>query len=371
MPASVLINHSLPELTALVLLNSKEADPLRAAGLSTTFSILAHFQQHKSFSSIECLSEQSQRHLSRMSTAFLNMMEGKFTSAYLFDGTVSNTSALFIPVTIDWSTVTGYKRDFLDTWITHRIAGYAGGKSQHFINVYLGELKGAEDFYNKAILHPLRPDGLSVRGSGYERHITYVIKLFLRLHQATVLLNDPIDLLRCWAWNEYGMANDNEHLRRIIELYKGHAFPFAYATYKMDIATPYFNYPRAFQEVNRMRYVCMFNRHPYTFGNLDYLPGMTPQRFAADQEAANTHAELDCRSIVHCLKALGFKNDYRALKGWSEQRLSTELLDTIARREDLTRHEMPARYYAFLLNELYGTRFDPDEMAGAIGSRRA
>ncbi len=371
MPNTAPLNHSFAELLSLGLLSDREAAPLEAASLPTTTSILAHFQQHHSFTSIEGLSEQSQRHLALMSTAFLNMMEGKFTSAHLYDHTVRNPNALFIPVAIDWSTITGYKRDFLDTWITHRIGGYADGKSPHFINAYLGAIKGAEDFYNKAILHPLRADGLSVRGSGYERHITYVIKLFLRLHQATVLLSDPIDLLKCWAWNEYGMAHDNEHLRRIIELYQRGAFPFAYAVYQMDMSTSYFNYPRGFQEVNRMRYVGMFNRHPYTLGNLDYLPGMTPQHFAAEQEAANTHAELDCRSIIHCLQALGFKNDYRALKGWSEEGLSSELLDTIARREDLIRHELPGRYYAFLLNELYGTRFGQDEITGTVGSRRS
>ena len=370
MSAIPLIDHSLAELAELGLLHESATAPLASAALTTTSTILAHFQQHHSFASIEGLTE-SQRHLARLSTAFLNLMSGKFTSAHLYDDTVRNQSALFIPGAIDWPKVTGYKRDFLDTWITQRIAGYAAGKSQHFINVYLGELKDAEDFYHKAILHPLRPDGLSVRGSGYEGHITYVIKLFLRLHQATVLLDDPIDLLKCWAWNEYGMAYDNEHLRRIIELYKGDAFPFAYATYKMDMSSPYFNYPRRMQQINRMRYVSLFNKAPYGYGNLDYLPEMTPERFAADQEAANTHAELDCRSIIHCLKALGFPNDYRALKGWNEEQLSIELVDAIARREDLARHELPARYYAFLLNELYGTRFDPEEPFTARGPKRA
>lgn len=370
MSAVLPINHSIPELAALGLLSARETAPLEAASLTTTFSILAHFQQHESFNSIEGLSEQSQRHLSLLATAFLNLMSGKFTSAHLFDDTVRNQSALFIPVAIDWSKVTGYKREFLDTWITHRIAGYSAGKSEHFINVYLGELKDAEDFYNKAILHPLRPDGLSVRGSGYERHITYVIKLFLRLHHASVLLDDPVDLLKCWAWNEYGMAYDNEHLRRIIELYQGHAFPFAYTTYQMDMSSPYFNYARAFQEVNRMRYVSMFNKDPYGYGDLDYLSGMTPERFAGEQEAANTHAELDCRSIIHCLKALGFTNDYRALKGWNEEQLSIELVDTIARREDLARHQLPTGYYAFLLNELYGTRFDPEKLPNESGPKR-
>lgn len=371
MSAPLVLDHSVDELLALGLLSPNESEPLFNAGLKGTFDILTSHHENKNFASIQGLNEQSQLYLSRMSTAFLNVMSGKFTSAHLYDDSLRNPNALFIPVAIDWSTVTGYKRDFLDTWITQRISGYADGKSPHFINAYLGAIKGAEDFYNKAILHPLRADGPSVRGSGYERHITYVIKLFLRLHQATVLLSDPIDLLKCWAWNEYGMAHDNEHLRRIIELHQRGAFPFAYAVYQMDMSTSYFNYPRGFQEVNRMRYVGMFNRHPYTFGNLDYLPGMTPERFAADQEAANTHAELDCRSIIHCLQALGFKNDYRALKGWSGEGLSTELLDMIARREDLIRHELPGRYYAFLLNELYGTRFGPDEITGTVGSRRS
>ncbi len=107
MPSSPPIDHSLPELTELGLLSSKEAEPLHAASLTTTFSILTHFQRHKSFSAIEGLSEQSQRHLTRLSTAFLNVSAGKFTSAHLFDNTVSNTSALIIQVAIDWSNITG------------------------------------------------------------------------------------------------------------------------------------------------------------------------------------------------------------------------------------------------------------------------
>lgn len=353
MPPSILINHTLPELTQLGLLHTKEAEPLLNAGITSTSDLLAYHHQHKDFTSIQGLSAESQRHLEHLVMELLRLKTGIFSTEHLFDDAVGDRSALFVPVAIDWSQVTGYKRDFLDTWITHRRASCTYPYVQEFLRAYLEGVQGAEAYYRAAIVNPLRADSSGVLGSGCSWFMEETNKLFLRLCQAAQLLDDPVELFRCWVWNQYRLEREGEHLRRILALYDGTSFPFAYAVQAMDLSSPYFNYRRGFQDINRMRYVSLYNDDPYTWGNLAYT-GMSEKQYRAAREEAEEYATLDCRAIIACLLALGFRANYRNSSDQREDQVSMTLVNRINRLEGLFH---PAQYYAFLFNELYGAQF--------------
>ncbi|MBK9175514.1 MAG: hypothetical protein IPM46_04090 [Flavobacteriales bacterium] len=352
--AAIPLNHTLPELIELGLLRNKETEPLFKVGITSTFDLLAYHHEHKGFTSIEDLSQESQRDLTRLVMEFLRMKTGRFTAEQLFADRVNDTAPIFVPIEIDWSKVTGIKRDFLDHWITRRITNYHPEPLQRFFKDHLGEVTGAEDFNHKAILYPLRPNAASIREHKYAGYLTYVIKMFLRLYHGTRLLDEPMDLLKCWVWNEYGMAPDKEYIKRISELYKGNAFPFAMAVYKIELSSSYFNHLRGYQDINRMRYVSLFNNQPYSYGDLAYLFRMSEEQFNEARDEAESEAVNGCRAIIDGLKALGFKSDYRDRSDWREDRLSMTLVSQVNRRENLL---LPAEYYAFLFNELYGTGF--------------
>lgn len=285
--------------------------------------------------------------LERLVSAFRRSAD-PVTEATVFDHEAHDRHAPFVPFNMDWNALPAKNRAFLDAWIAHRLKRCDYPYVVRFLDAYLGTVTSAEDYHQRAIVKPLRDDGPGATNSGCKWFMFEANKLFTRLCQAALLFDDPIELFKCWAWNEYHMDRDNEQLRNIIHLYDGTAFPFAYAVQTMDLTSPYFNYLRGFQDISRMRYVSLYNSAPYTWGDLAYT-GMSREQFEHARDEAEAYARWDCLSIIACLQALGFRSNYRERPGWRDDRIDRAFISTIAREEGL---DQPMAWYAFLFHAL-------------------
>jgi hypothetical protein len=350
----VLITHSLPELLALGLIREAEVAPLREAGLYSTLELLEYFREQGGFNHMPGLDAQDRERMYWLAYAFERAAFDRITMDALFEPGVFKDATPFAPIRIQWERLTPVKRAFLDEWVRRTIHDFFSPEQSAFVTRYMGEVTNAEDFYNKAILHPLRPEGQVTSLNEHSPRLRRMIRIFLNYYRATQLTNDPFELLRLFARIELGVLPESEVHQCINRSHADGGFHFAKATYELVMDSPYFNYRRRFQDINRMRYVRIFNDDPYTHGNLAYLPYMTQERFEREKVDAEEFAVGGCRSVIGILKALGFTSTYRTWKLWNEDRITSNLVVELNRREDL---HLPPEFYALLFNELYGTRF--------------
>ncbi|MCC6939326.1 MAG: hypothetical protein IT226_13990 [Flavobacteriales bacterium] len=345
--------HTLPELTELGLISYEEGQALPSAGIQNTTDFFQFFKKHNDFTSIPDLNEEGQQNLLRLAKAYVKTEQGELTKEDLYDPAVHKKDTPFVPVRIEWEKITGIKRAFLDAWFRRAIEDYFEPTAQLFLKDYLGGVTTAEEFYERAILHPIRPGEPSVRRSTHAPQLTRLIRVFFTYHQAVQLLDDPIELLRFHARVDLGVDPASEIYDTILKPKADGTVPFAAAVYRLTLASPYFTYPRRMQQINRMRYVRIFQDDPYTLGGLMHM-GLNEARFKQAQEEAEELAVSGCRSFIAILTALGYGESYRSLKAWDNDSISKELVWRINRDEEL---HLPAAFYALLFNELYGTRF--------------
>ncbi|MBL0126070.1 MAG: hypothetical protein IPP83_01155 [Flavobacteriales bacterium] len=348
-----LLNHTLPELTELGLLTYEEGQALRTVGIQNTNDFLEFFKKHGDFTPIPDLNEEGQQKLLRLARAYVKTEQGELTKEDLYDPAVHKKDTPFVPVLIEWEKITGIKRAFLDTWFRRALEDYFLPTAELFLKDHLNGVNTAEDLYERAILHPVRAGEASVRRSVHAPSLTRLIRVFLKYHQAVQLLDDPIELLRFHARVDLGVDPASEIYDTILKPKADGTVQFAAAVYRLTLASPYFTYPRRMQQINRMRYVRIFQDDPYTLGGLMHM-GMNEERFKQAQEEAEDMAVSGCHTFTAILTALGYGESYRSLKAWDDGSISKELVWTINRDEEL---HLPAAFYALLFNELYGARF--------------
>ncbi|MCB9179052.1 MAG: hypothetical protein H6590_06480 [Flavobacteriales bacterium] len=346
--------HTLPELVEIGLLEDEEGQVLRTAGIQNTTDLLRFFKRRGDFTTIPDLHVEGQQNLLRLARAYMKSEEGERSKLDLYDPSVHKKGTPFVPVRIEWQKITGIKRAFLDTWFQLALEDYFEPTAQLFLKDHLEGVTTAEEFYEKAIVHPIRPGQPSVRRSTHSPQLTRLIRVFFKYHQAVHLLEDRIELLRFHAYMDLGVDPASEVYAKILRPKADGSTPFAAAVYQLTLASPYFTYPRRMQEINRMRYVRIFQDDPYTLGDLMYLPWMNERRFRQAQEEAENFAISGCRSLTAILMALGYVGSYRSLKAWDDGSIGSALVRRM--NEDESIH-LPPGFYALLFNEMYGTAF--------------
>ncbi|MEO8589770.1 MAG: hypothetical protein ABI432_10405 [Flavobacteriales bacterium] len=368
MSQTILLNHTLPELTELGLLSFQVSQALHHAGVRNTNDFLEVYKKHGDFTYIPDLTEQAQENLLRLAKAYLNVERGQITKEDLFDPAIFKDHTPFVPVVIEWEKVAGIKRAFLDAWVMQSIRDFFDPLAELFVKDRLGGVSNAEEFYNRVILHPVDLTVPSVRDSVYAPALRRLIRIFLNYYHATRLFDDPFELLCLYARIEFGVDPGDEAHARIHKFHPDGCLQFAHAVYRLIMASTYFNHRRGYQDINRMRFVSLLDSDPYTHGQLEYLFRMSEGRFNEARKEAEDFAEIGCRAVIEILKALGFTESYRTLKSWDDQFISKDLVQEMNRREGL---DLPAPFYALLFNALYGTHFvrSPRLRVDGVGER--
>lgn len=223
----------------------------------------------------------------------------------LFSDSLRDDSSLFLPVSIEWETMAAFQRQYIEAWMEYSISWYSDPDSDCFFSYFTEPGFNARNFFTFSHDCPLLTEEVARFSEKEIKIIRFQRSAFSKFAYAAQHLSSPDELLRFFCFFELYLNTDAGVYSEINNYKAGGHYPFARAVYSLVTATPFFNYPRRFQQVNRIRYVRIFNSDSYTYGNLSYL-NMGERAFQHAAKEANFLAEHWCSGVTGILKSLGY-----------------------------------------------------------------
>jgi len=353
------INHSIDDLYELRLLGTQECTVLRKSKFIGLYDILAHYRTSKTFRALPGCGEGTDGNLKYFCDGYIKRESEELSFNDLFQQEFKQESFYnFIPEIIDWPSLKGYKRAFLDTYIHHALARYHRKPMKKYFEGRLGQNTDAESFYENAILHPFS----EMRKRSHSRgtfYLGYLISSFINYHRATRIIFQPLDLLYFLADYEFRVEKLNEIKDFVSAWSTAERFPMANTTYQIASRCLYFHKDARWSDILPLRYATLLQKRAADFSSVAKKSAMPPSRFKYMKRETDRVTCDVCSMIIDTCKSLGFKDYYRSLPGWNDRYLTFKFVDSINTLEQVN---LPISFYALLFRQLYDLRFEPTKI---------